>query len=71
MFKEGHKRERYGERLQMLGMTTLETRRISGDLIEVFKIMKGFDKVEEQHFLTEQWAAQEGMISNWLSLDVG
>ena len=40
----------YEERLHMLGMTTLETRRIRGDLIEVFKIMKGFDKVEEQHF---------------------
>ena len=34
----------YEERLQILKMTTLETR-IRGDLIEVFKIFKGYDKV--------------------------
>jgi len=32
------------ERLEILGLTTLESRRLSGDLIEVFKIVKGFDK---------------------------
>ena len=54
------KRERYEERLQMLGMTTLQTRRISGDLIEGFKIMKGFDKVEEQHFLNRAVGCTRG-----------
>jgi len=36
----------YGERLTRLGLTTLETRRLRGDLIEVFKIFKGFDDVK-------------------------
>ena len=35
----------YGERLTHLRLTTLETRRLRGDLIEVFKIFKGFDDV--------------------------
>jgi hypothetical protein len=29
-------------------MTTLETRRIIGDLIEVFKILKGIEDVKEE-----------------------
>ena len=35
----------YEQRLRALNLTTLETRRLRGDLIEVFKIMNGFDKV--------------------------
>jgi len=35
----------YQDRLRMLGRTTLETRRLRGDLIEVFKILTGFDNV--------------------------
>jgi len=30
----------YEDRLRMLGHTTLETRRLRGDLIEVFKFLK-------------------------------
>jgi ribonuclease P/MRP protein subunit RPP40 len=36
----------YNERLEQLGLTTLETRRQRGDLIQTFKIIRGFEKVE-------------------------
>ena len=36
----------YDERLFRLNLTTLETRRLRGDLIEVFKILKGFENVD-------------------------
>ena len=42
----------YEDRLRMLGLTTLETRRLRGDLIEVFKIFKGFDNVTYADFFT-------------------
>ncbi|CAF1043099.1 unnamed protein product, partial [Brachionus calyciflorus] len=35
----------YTERLKKLNLTTLETRRLRGDLIQMFKIFKGFDEV--------------------------
>jgi hypothetical protein len=40
----------YEERLRLLQMTTLETRRLRGDLIEVFKIMKGFEHIDRSKF---------------------
>jgi len=35
----------YGVRLQKSRLTTLETRRLRGDLIEMFKIFKGFNYI--------------------------
>ena len=35
---------RYEERLKECGLTTLETRRVRGDQIEVFKILNGYEK---------------------------
>ena len=36
----------YENRLKYTGLTTLSDRRIRGDMIEVFKILKGFSKVK-------------------------
>ena len=40
----------YEERLSKLGITTLETRRLRGNLIEVFKIFKGFYDIKPMDF---------------------
>ena len=42
----------YEERLKRLHLTTMGTRRLRGDLIEVFKILKGFKNVYYNDFLT-------------------
>ena len=39
------RKETYENRAKLLGLTTLETRRLRGDLIEAFKIMKGFEDI--------------------------
>ena len=40
----------YDERMKKLKLTTLETRRTRGDLIEAFKIYQGFDKIDPGRF---------------------
>ena len=40
----------YNDKLKELGLTTLETRRNRGDLIETFKIIKGFEDVNNELF---------------------
>ena len=37
---------RYEERLKDCGLTTLETQRLSGDQIEVFKLLDGYGNVD-------------------------
>jgi hypothetical protein len=39
----------YEDRLKVTGLTTLEARRNRGDLIEAFKIIRGFSKVDYKH----------------------
>ena len=41
---------RYEERLKECGLTTLDTRRLSGDQIEVFKILNGYENIESNIF---------------------
>ena len=49
---EGYKIIPYAERLHLLGLTTLETRRLRGDLIETFKIVKGFSNLDGLNFFS-------------------
>ena len=41
---------RYEERLKECGLTTLETRRLRGDQVEVFKILNGYEHIEGMQF---------------------
>jgi ribonuclease P/MRP protein subunit RPP40 len=49
---EGFGRLSYDERLRRTGLTTLEERRIRGDLIETFKMVKGISKVDHTKFFS-------------------
>ena len=42
---------RYEERLKEFGLTTLETRRLRWDQIEVFKILNGYENIDSNIFL--------------------
>ena len=41
----------YEDRLRILGLTTLETRFLRADLIEVFKLLRGFEILDPDRFL--------------------
>jgi len=45
----------YPEILKILGLTTLESRRLRGDLIQVFKIVKGFDNIDRNIFFSQRY----------------
>ena len=50
----------YEDRLLCLNVTTQETRRLEGDLIEVFNICKGFENVEPMTFFELSTAPTRG-----------
>ena len=41
----------YEMRLNACGLTTLETRRLRGDQVEVFKILNGYENIDRNMFL--------------------
>jgi len=47
---EGFRDVSYEDRLERTGLISLEKRRVRGDLIEVFKIMKGYDRIDYRKF---------------------
>ena len=40
----------YENRLKLVNLTTLETRRVRADLLETFKILKGFEFIDINKF---------------------
>jgi len=44
------KKYSYTDRLKKLGLTTLQTRRVRGDMIQAYKIMTGKDKIDREQF---------------------
>ena len=65
----------YEDRLASLGLTTLETGRLRGDLIEVFKINKGYDNIGSEIFFSKNASNLRGhsmkVIKKGFRLDVG
>ena len=56
----------YSDRLRILGLTTLETRFLRADLIEVFKILRGFKNVDCEKFfqVVRDVGIEEGIASS-------
>ena len=50
----------YEERIQILGLTTLETRRVRADMLEVFKILKGYEGINGDCFFKIQLTKTRG-----------
>jgi len=47
---QGFKKLSYKQRLEKLGLTTLEKRRERGDLIETYKLLTGKEKIDNNQF---------------------
>ena len=51
----------YEMRLKECGLTTLETRRLRGDQIEVFKILNGYENIDRNTF---SWSGKRGGLED-------
>ena len=60
----------YEERLKALGITSLKKRRIRGNLIQAFPIIKGFDKLNMDHFFHFDNCGGYGLRGHHLKLKV-
>jgi len=50
----------YDKRLEMVGLTTLDTRRLVADLMDVFKILKGHEGLHERVFFKRHESVTRG-----------
>lgn len=51
---EGYSNKSYEERLRLTRLQSLESRGVRGDLIEVFKLIKGFDQLDVKKIFNSQ-----------------
>ena len=72
---EGMMNLTYEERLRLLGLSTFEDRMRRADLLEVFKIIKGLDKVDKDKLFTMISGKTRGnslkMFKRRFRLDIG
>ena len=54
----------YATRLRMIGNTSLEERRLRGDMIEVYKLLTGKEQIDHRHHM-----ASEDTRRNWQKTD--
>ena len=66
----GLKYKSYEERLALLQTTSLESRRIRGDLIQVFRIMNGFDDVNKDDFFELDTGGGYSLRGHHMKLEV-
>ena len=65
----------YLDRLRILGLTTMETRFVRADLIEVYKIFNGLDSLDSRRYFVRDVGVTRGhsfkLFKKRVSLDVG
>jgi len=50
----------YEDRLRTVGLTTLETRRLRADMVEVYKILRGFEGTDEVNIFQKRVGRTRG-----------
>ena len=63
MLIPGLARLSYEERLKETGLYSRERRRLRGDMIEIFKIMKGIDKISADELFSRVDSDRTGSIA--------